>query len=701
MIVSLYIQGYKLDLFKDDNIELKSAVADAQDITKVFTDSTNQFSLPATENNNKAFKHFYNANLVDGWDIFNKVKAVIELNGVFYKEVKLQLNKVVMKSNTPVSYDVQLFGLLSNLKDILGDDKLNSLDLSSYNFDYTSSEVVGRLTSSSLLNTICTPLSTKRLIYDSDSATNNTSTVKNVANNNTSFDSGLPFENTSVSLLNIAIISAIESKYGITFSRDFFGQNQFNNLYMLLNGGGIENEIEQQIIFDGVNNDPTTENNRILLSTNLPYSETIELRIEISCLGSNRTDPFTSSIKANGKEIHSVTANGNSIGDYVYLVKKSEFETFENLTFHFKSSSILNYRYVIKRLVQRSIPRVQPKIEYASERLHNNLTGVFNVQSKMPDLKIIDYLSGLFKAFKLVAISTTETNIFVDSLENYYNTGSVRDITPYVDFKEIPISVGKLLNEINYKFKEPQTLLQNQFFQNNNVYYGDLEYKLLDENDKLIEGESIDIELPFENMIYERLSDISGVDDPNFMYGYMANESLEPVNVKAHLHYVNGIGTSNIFSSKKIKILTSSTSYTTKTLINVASHTLEFSSPQYSTVFGEEFNEYNGILISNTLYSNFHKSYIDNLFYKNRRIKNVKCKNLPTDFLINLELNDVLIIKEQYYRINNYNLNLITKECDFELYNVANLDLIPSVSITADTTEYTADNAIITTDNNS
>jgi hypothetical protein len=691
MIVSLYIQGYKLDLFEDDNIELKSAVADAQDITKVFTDSTNQFSLPATENNNKAFKHFYNANLVDSWDIFNKVKAVIELNGVFYKEVKLQLNKVVMKSNTPVSYDVQLFGLLSNLKDILGDDKLNSLDLSSYDFDYTSSEVVGRLTSSSLLNTICTPLTTKRLIYDSNSATNNTSTVKNVANNNTSFDSGLPFENTSVSLLNIAIISAVESKYGITFSRDFFGQNQFNNLYMLLNGGGVENEIEQQIIFDGVNNDPTTENNRILLSTNQPYSETVFLIIEISCLGGNRTDPFTSSIKANGKEIHSLTANGNGNGDYSYIVKKSEFTTFENLTFHFKSSSILNYRYVIKRYVS-----ILPNILYSSERLHNDLTGVFNVQSKMPDLKIIDYLSGLFKAFKLVAINTTETNVFVDSLENYYNNGSVRDITPYVDFKEIPISVGKLLNEINYKFKEPQTLLQNQFFQNNNVYYGDLEYKLLDENDKLIDGESIDIELPFENMIYERLSDISGVDDTNFMYGYMANESLEPVTVKAHLHYVNRIATTN-----NIKVLTSSTSSQEISNINVASHTLGFVSPQYSTVFGEEFNEYNGILISNTLYSNFHKSYIDNLFYKNRRIKNVKCKNLPTDFLINLELNDVLIIKEQYYRINNYNLNLITKECDFELYNVANLDLIPSVSITADTTEYTADNAIITTDNNS
>ena len=683
MIVSLYIKDYKLDLFKDDNIELKSAVADAQDITKVFTDSTNQFSLPATENNNKAFKHFYNSNLVDSWDIFNKVKAVIELNGVFYKEVKLQLNKVVMKSNQPTSYSVQLFGLLSNLKDILGDDKLNLLDLASYDFDYTSSEVVGRLTSSSLLNTICTPLTTKRLIYNSDSATNNTSTVKNIANNNTSYDSGLPFENTSVSLLNIAIISAIESDYGITFSRDFFGQNQFNNLYMLLNGNGVKNEIEQQVIFDLDTSDTTLEDDRILLSTNLPYQESngIVLQIKLSS-----DVEFTTYVKSNNVIIFEKTATYSGSDFVLFTLKKTEFSTFENLTFFIKTQANISYQYQVFRSPQAFI----------SKRALNPIEGSFIVSNNMPELKIIDYLSGLFKAFKLVAINTSETNVFVDSLENYYNTGSVRDITPYVDFKEIPISVGKLLNEINYKFKEPQTLLQNQFFQNNNVYYGDLEYKLLDENDKLIEGESIDIELPFENMIYEKLSDASGVDDPNFMYGFMANESLEPVNVKAHLHYVNRIGTTN-----NIKVLTSSTSYQTISNINVASHTLGFSSPQYSTVFGEEFNEYNGILISNTLYSNFHKLYIDNLFYKNRRIRNVKCKNLTADFLINLELNDVLIIKEQYYRINNYNLNLITKECDFELYNVANLDLIPRVSITADTTEYTADNAIITTDNNS
>lgn len=691
MITALYIQGYKLDLFEDDNIELKSSIAESQDISKVFTDSTNQFSVPATDNNNKAFKHFYNSNLVDSWDIFNKVPCVIELYGRFYKETRLKLNSVIVKSNKPTSYKIQLFGLLTSLKDLLGDAKLSSLDFSSYDFPYNESQVLNRLFISTQ-DVVCTTLSTKRLIYDSNGSTNNTDTVKNVAFNNGGYESGLPFNNTSTSILNLRIIEQIESKYGLTFSRDFLGTSAFSRLYLLLNGSGTVNYIEEQITFDDFTSDPTLYNNTTLLSTNLTEdTNTNYLRISIDCNGVNDNKPFTSIIKANGVEIHSIDGRGrDSDGLFVYEVKKSEFQTFENLTFHLKSESLLEYKYTVDRY------RYITPFIYKSEQGNKDLEGNFIVSENMPDIKIIDYLGGLFKMFKLIAINTTESDVYIDTLENYYRNGNVKNITDFVDFEEINISTGKILNEINYKFSEPTTLLQSQFYANNDVYYGDLEFRLEDENGNLVDGDSIDIELPFENMIYEKILDLSGVDEPNFMYGYMANESLEPVNVKAHLHYVKRLTT-----NEQIKILTSSNSYYNTNYINVATHTKEFVSPQFSTVFGEEFNEYNGVLIQNTLYSNYHKSYIENIFYKNRRLKQFKCKNLPIDFLVNLKLNDVIEIKDQYYRIDKYNLNLITRECTFDVYNVKDLDLTPSISITTDSTIYTTDTTLITADNNS
>ncbi len=688
MITSIYIGKDKLDLYEDDNITLKSSIAEVQDISKVFTDSTNSFSVPATDNNNRIFKHFYNANLLDGWDIFNKVDAVIEMYGSFYKQGKVKLNNVTLKSQKPTSYSIQFYGLLTSLKDIVTDDKLSDLDFSEYNYVIDQYNVDHLLTDAQT-DIVNTTLSTKRMIYDSDSEVNNTDEIKNIALNNTGYESGLEWQYTSTSILNIRIIEKIEEHYGITFSRDFFGKSAFSNLYLLLNGSGTETTLEEQIVFDIQASDPTLYNNRVLLSTELPYEFTNYVRISIEVLGDNKTDEFTSVIKANDVEIHSVTANGNSLGYYSYLIKAVDYDTFENLTFHFSSTSFLNYKYTVDRNTF-SIGA------YTSERDFNYITGDFDVSSKMPDLKVIDYLKGIFQQNKLIAISTSNTDLYVETLENYYREGAVKNIDNYVDYDEVIISTGNIYNEINYKFKEPSTLLQLEFYENNSIYFGDLEYSILDVNGNKIDGESIDIELPFENMIYEKIADVSGNDDLNFMYGYMVDDSLSAVNVKAHMHYVERINTDS-----PIKVLTSSSTYTTSNYINVPSHTLGFNIPIYSQVFGEEFNEYNGVKITNTLYSNYHKNYIINAFSENKRRYNYKCKNLPIHFLLNLNLNDILEIKSNYYRINSYSLNLLTKECDFELYNIKQIDLTPVVSITADTTEYTTDTTLITADNNS
>lgn len=687
MIINIYIETNKLDLFKDDNIVLKSSIVEIEDVNKIFTDSTNSFSVPATPNNNKIFKHFYNQKIVDGWDVFSKVDATIDIDGVMFKQGKIQLNSVTLKSNEPTSYDIQFYGLLTSLKDILSDDKLSSLDLSDFDFTFNSANVVSKLTSTPS-DLVCTTLSTRRMIYDSNSAKNNTLSIKNIANNNTGFTSGLEWNFTSVSILNIHIIEAIEEKYGITFSRDFFGKLAFSNLYLLLNGSSVENEIEQQVVFDTFTVDPSLEANRILLSTNLPFSETDILRISINCQGANKTEKFTSIIRANGKEIHSVTANGNSSGLYVYIVKKSDFPIFENLTFHLKSASALDYRFTVDR-------NTLPLPTYKSEKAYSVLTGNFNVSSRMPDLTILNYLKGLFQQFKLIAINTSETEIYVDTLNKYYQNGVVKDFNKYLDNKEIPISTGKIFSEINYKFKEPQTLLAKQFFQNNAVNYGDLEFKLIDVNNKKVEGESIDIELPFENMIYEKLLDLNGLSDLNFMYGYMADESLNAVNVKAHLHYVE-----NIATTSTIKILTGTSSYTTTNLINVPTHTLGFNSPIHSLVFGEEFNEYNGVLIQETLYKNYHRNYIENAFNKNKRMFKFKLRNVETPTLLNLKLNDILDIKEDYFQIEKYNVNLITKEIELEVYNIKEFFEIPFSEFSWDKTTITFDSTIVTFDKN-
>ena len=57
--VQVYIEGQRLDLFDDEQINVTSTQQNVQDISKVFTDFSQSFSVPASVNNNQIFEYFY------------------------------------------------------------------------------------------------------------------------------------------------------------------------------------------------------------------------------------------------------------------------------------------------------------------------------------------------------------------------------------------------------------------------------------------------------------------------------------------------------------------------------------------------------------------------------------------------------------------------------------------------------------------
>ena len=61
--IQIYIKGQRVDVFGDENVTIKSSIQDAKDISKVFTDYSQPFTLPASDTNNKIFRHFYNTSI--------------------------------------------------------------------------------------------------------------------------------------------------------------------------------------------------------------------------------------------------------------------------------------------------------------------------------------------------------------------------------------------------------------------------------------------------------------------------------------------------------------------------------------------------------------------------------------------------------------------------------------------------------------
>ncbi len=110
-MVRLYIEGKGyLDLFDDEKIELNESVQNISDLTKVFTAYTQSFTVPATDNNNKIFKHWYDSNIYNGYDAQKRSKGWIELNDIVYKFGNYQLEKVNTKDGRPNNYSISFVG---------------------------------------------------------------------------------------------------------------------------------------------------------------------------------------------------------------------------------------------------------------------------------------------------------------------------------------------------------------------------------------------------------------------------------------------------------------------------------------------------------------------------------------------------------------------------------------------------------------
>jgi len=664
MVVKLYIGETRLDLFQDENIEVTSSITNSSDVTKNTTDYSQAFTVPASNVNNQVFKHYYNANIDNTFDARSKVNGRIELDGIPYKRGKWRLEKVNVKKGKPSSYTITFFGSLVSLVDILGKDELTDLDLSEFDHLYNSANVQTGLTSSLFSgDVVYNLLPKKRYIYNSNvSDTTQTAELSNIAVTGTA--NGVTWSDLKPSIRAKRIIEAIESKYSINFSNNFFGRTEFLNLFVWLNNGiGSQGEPTEQLInWDSGNGGDFGLSNATDTWINTQTLTALRYSYRITITPTDLTIPYKVVVKNYGVPVAEFTSEGGVLVSDLITIPLNNFQdTPFEYKFYLSSSTSMEYSASILLRRNGGIPNPFDRQSFASS---NTLIDLFNVAANLPKLKIIDFLTGLFKMFKLV-IFQEGNDIYINTLNDYYTEGVLRDITKYVDFESVDVSRGKLLNNINFSFEDPTTILNDQFLKNTGDGYGDEELILLDEDGKPLDGESLEYKIPFEQVIFERLNDIDGNDLTTIQYGAIIDENLAPANPKTLLFYNSlvSISTNNIsfINDTNTQVILSGN-------INTPAHCMPITNQVFSTLFGAEFNTYDGTIVTNTLYTNYHKDYIESIFNIKRRSFAFK-GILPLQILSTLKLNDVLKIKDNYYRIDNFTLNLINGESKLNLIN--------------------------------
>jgi hypothetical protein len=683
--IQLYIEGQRLELFKDESVSLTQSIQNVRDIAKIFTDFSKTFTLPASKTNNKIFKHYYNFSIENGFDGRTKKDALIELNNLPFRDGKIKLEGVDLKNNVPYAYKITFFGSTVTLKDLLGEDKLSALNsLNTLNETYSPLEIELGLKRDPSTNDVVVPLitHTKRLFYDSVTHNNNNGNLYYHTGGGTNLH-GVAWSELKYALRVHNIIEAIQTRYGITFSDDFFvdTNDRYHKLFMWLHRkkGNVTSGTQIETYSKLVDGWTAASGNVLdMLDSSTAY---IRNSVNTSYIGffyltldRVTSAPYGVQVFRNGVEIYSesgITATLKNISLFDYKQAGAEY----TVVLNYSTSITFNY---IQWYLSYTIPFVPPIIDqYSTSPFSVATVFEFIITEQIPDIKVIDFLTGLFKMFNLTAYIERNTNIIkVLTLNEFYANYNSYDISKYIVSDSSSVNVSLPYREVSFSYEDTNTFLAKTHDQLFGQEWAKEQYTEVPTEGK-IDGELYDIKLPFSHLKYERLYDVDDESLTTIQWGWFVDDNQDsyigkpllfyPVlnaiqdnGVAEEISFVDAVDTDGTYSSHipitgSIVMPSNAVSF----VDNVNTANINFKAEQ---------NEYRFGTYTNTLFKEYYQNYIVSVFNNSNRLTKVTIY-LPLSILLNYTLADRFIINGNSYKINSITTNLENGKSELELLN--------------------------------
>ena len=330
------------------------------------------------------------------------------------------------------------------------------------------------------------------------------------------------------------IIDAIETKYGIEFQSNFFDSADFGKLFMWCHR-------RAGYMFKDQPNGFTAQKINFTAASNPDF--------DIS------TDEYI--IDANNittADVQITTTSSDTYKIYVYV--NNELYTWREvtgnataLTLDLPSFSIgdrVQIRFsppndwdasAITLNTSQAYFRITPTTGVTATRsTSQSITSEVVIADQMPEQKIGDFIGSLVRAFNLVIVPVANNKYDIEPLDDWYAEGTTREVSEYVDTEEVNINKPSLYRRINFKYNETGAILGEQYRLQNDIGYGDLKA------DFSFDGEEFEVEVGFDNMLFERLTDtyVNGVGLTEINVGQCVTRELEPYIGQPIIFYATG-----------------------------------------------------------------------------------------------------------------------------------------------------------------
>jgi len=670
-IVGIYIQDSitleynRVDLFDDEKISVTSSIQNINDISKTYTDFSQTFTVPATKQNNKIFKHWYDNSNDYPFSTLTKTNAFIEIDTITFRKGKIQLESANVVDGQAQDYSITFIGILGNLKDTFAGKYLKDLTSTAYDFNYTAGDVGARIFED-ISEDVMFPLITSNRAWNYGGAN---------ADDISLDTSPIRYNELFPAIRLRAVLNMIETKFGINFDgtvaepSTFLSDARFTNAYLYLkNADEFKYRSETSLItYDNISGTAIAVDFNLTNDTfRFLTSSTIRYKAEIYIVPTVANIVYTLTLLKNDEVFISVNATSIAGSQYYkFLDEYVNTNALDVYKFVISSESSMTFN---STLLLSSRPFISYTTETITKNTNQTITvGDLAINKYFPEIKIEDFFSGILKMFNLTCYSTDGINYTVEQLESYYGAGSDIDITKYVLQDKKALNRVKTYKRINFEYEKSESLINVGFNSNAGIEYGSLRYV----NSPPTEGEEYSVKLPFEDLNFSNLSGLLQVGyclktdlqkyipKPIILYDYNPT-ALTPAPIFYFSNALTGNGSG----------YTGYKAFGQETLISGETYGLNFNQQQ-STLTNE--------IVNNSLYQNYYEQYFDNIYnYKARLVK--VSAILPTSILTTLKLNDNIIIRDAKYLINSYTTDLTTGEVQFELLTAERVREVELVS---------------------
>jgi hypothetical protein len=633
----------RVELFNDEKINLTSSIQNANDLGKLFTDYSQSFTVPASKHNNKIFQHWYENSVENGYDHRQRYNAYIELDSIQFRQGKIQLEKANKKNGFVDNYSLTFYGNLTQLKDLFKEDKLNQLDYSDIGFDYVPAGVLA-LTQSDAVHDLKFPIFGNDKKYKYLSGATDDLTNSNV----------LDYRDLFPAIRVEKIFEYIQTKYNIVFNGSFLSSVDFTDLYLeLKNTEKMVAYVEPSFVTWDLFPDESIEYPLSWVGGTLS-TDTISLKIDIT---PEFNFPYTIYIYRDNvlnKTYNLVGERSGARGITFYPTTTRAVDGVDSVwKVKVQSSQAQLFNIdIVKRKTFSGVLTTTTTYNFPEA------TGnILDLKRYCPDITINSFMTGIIKQFNLMITPISASEFEFQTLEDYYNSGDILQMTKYFNADDEDINRPILYKKLTFKYEKSENI-ENNYFRNlfsRGFDYGDLNYENINSN----ENSNYEISLPFECCMFDRSIDTSGVLTP-FITTTFINKDLKPYLPKPFIFYWNGV----VSLDTHIRMVRNDAGDYYE-LDSYNAFSLENLDTNKSLTFNNEISS-NDYLIRDGLYENYYAKYVANLYELKTRMTTIKAI-LPITKITSIRLKDRIVISGKRYLINTMTTDLTSGECTFNL----------------------------------